>query len=79
MLKKIGFIYEALFANLVAYLVKKELLVHIWWKSYASKMLEIQKFIVKILREVMVAQFEKETKIDTFDFIHNKQQNMLRT
>jgi hypothetical protein len=48
-------IVEALFANVVAYLVKKELLVHIWWKSYGSKMLEIQKFIVKILREVMVA------------------------
>ncbi len=56
---------EGLFIDLVAFLVAKEVLTHVWWNSQECKSsLELQKFVMNEIRIV-------------FDFIHSEHQNMV--
>ncbi len=62
---------EGLFVNPARFLVSKEMFTHTWQSSYGSKTLELQRFAIKVLSQVIVAS-TCERNWSTFEFIHSK-------
>ncbi len=52
------------------------MLAHTWWSFYGFKTPKLQKFVIKVLNQVIVGLVCKRNW-STFEFIHNKKCNRL--